>query len=62
MPLSSIEHYHSLVSLDTHPRRNASIFGYPSWVYKATNGKNGKVYCLRRLEGSHFIGYMIFSR
>ena len=35
MPLTTLEHYHSLVPLDTHPRRNASIFGYPSWVYNA---------------------------
>lgn len=54
MPNSQLPHldnYHSLVALDTSHRKNASIFGYPSWVYKATSTKTGKLYCLRRLEG-----------
>ncbi|KAH8131555.1 hypothetical protein FP744_10002002 [Trichoderma asperellum] len=54
MPGSQLPHldnYHSLVALDTTHRKNAGIFGYPSWVYKATSSKDGKVYCLRRLEG-----------
>ncbi|RAL63532.1 hypothetical protein DID88_003576 [Monilinia fructigena] len=45
--------YHSLVALDTTPIRSAAVFGYPSWVYKAVSVKNGKHYCLRRLEGFH---------
>ncbi|KAA8569033.1 hypothetical protein MFRU_047g00360 [Monilinia fructicola] len=45
--------YHSLVALDTSPIRSAAVFGYPSWVYKAISVKNGKHYCLRRLEGFH---------
>lgn len=54
MPGSQLPHldnYHSLVALDTTHRKNAGIFGYPSWVYKATSSKNGKILCLRRLEG-----------
>lgn len=49
--LPQLDNYHSLVPLDTTHRKNAGIFGYPSWVYKATSSKNGKLYCLRRLEG-----------
>ncbi|KAL7947841.1 hypothetical protein V8C42DRAFT_315844 [Trichoderma barbatum] len=49
--LPQLDSYHSLVALDTTHRKNANIFGYPSWVYKATSSKNGNLYCLRRLEG-----------
>jgi PAB-dependent poly(A)-specific ribonuclease subunit 3 len=46
-----LDNYHSLVALDTTHQKNALVFGYPSWVYKAQSSKNGKFYCLRRLEG-----------
>ncbi|KAK5999000.1 PAN2-PAN3 deadenylation complex subunit PAN3 [Cladobotryum mycophilum] len=49
--LPQLDNYHSLVALDTTHRKNANIFGYPSWVYKATSSKTGNIYCLRRLEG-----------
>ncbi|KAM5347128.1 hypothetical protein ACJ41O_010133 [Fusarium nematophilum] len=49
--LPQLDNYHSLVPLDTTHRKNANIFGYPSWVYKATATKTGALYCLRRLEG-----------
>lgn len=49
--LPQLDNYHSLVALDTTHRKNANIFGYPSWVYKATSTKTGNIYCLRRLEG-----------
>ncbi|PHH69929.1 hypothetical protein CDD80_6370 [Ophiocordyceps camponoti-rufipedis] len=49
--LPQLDNYHSLVALDTTHRKNPSIFGYPSWVYKATSSKTGHVYILRRLEG-----------
>uniref|UniRef100_A0A8H7TVJ1 PAN2-PAN3 deadenylation complex subunit PAN3 n=1 Tax=Bionectria ochroleuca TaxID=29856 RepID=A0A8H7TVJ1_BIOOC len=49
--LPQLDNYHSLVALDTTHRKNANIFGYPSWVYKATSTKSGRIYCLRRLEG-----------
>lgn len=49
--LPQLDNYHSLVALDTTHRKNAGIFGYPSWVYKAISTKNGKFCCLRRLEG-----------
>ncbi|KAF2843481.1 PAB-dependent poly(A)-specific ribonuclease subunit PAN3 [Patellaria atrata CBS 101060] len=48
---AQIEHFHSLVPLDTNNRPNASTFGYPSWVYKAVSSKDGFTYALRRLEG-----------
>jgi len=46
-----VEKYHSLFPLDTSQRKNTAVFGYTSWVYKAVSGKDGKYYCLRRLEG-----------
>lgn len=49
--LPQLDNFHSLVPLDTTHRKNANIFGYPSWVYKAMSVKNGNLYCLRRLEG-----------
>lgn len=49
--LPQLDNYHSLVALDTTHRKNANIFGYPSWVYKATSSKTGNLYSLRRLEG-----------
>ncbi|RKU40338.1 PAB-dependent poly(A)-specific ribonuclease subunit 3, variant 2 [Coniochaeta pulveracea] len=50
-PLPQLEKYHSLFPLDTSNRKNTAIFGYPSWVFKAVSSKDGKYYCLRRLEG-----------
>lgn len=49
--LPQLDNYHSLVALDTTHRKNINIFGYPTWVYKATSAKTGNLYCLRRLEG-----------
>ncbi|KAI9886012.1 MAG: hypothetical protein M1823_002179 [Watsoniomyces obsoletus] len=48
---AQLDHFHSLVPLDTTNQKNATVFGYPSWVYKAVSGKDGKIYALRRLEG-----------
>jgi PAB-dependent poly(A)-specific ribonuclease subunit 3 len=50
--LPILDHYHTLVPLDTNHNKNAAVFGYPSWVYKAISSKNGNVYVLRRLEGN----------
>ncbi|OAA60084.1 PAB-dependent poly(A)-specific ribonuclease subunit PAN3 [Cordyceps fumosorosea ARSEF 2679] len=49
--LPQVDNYHSLVALDTTQRKNINIFGYSSWVYKATSSKTGNIYCLRRIEG-----------
>lgn len=49
--LPQLDNYHSLVALDTTQRKNANLFGYTSWVYKATSSKTGNVYSLRRIEG-----------
>ncbi|KAI0017906.1 hypothetical protein F4780DRAFT_781898 [Xylariomycetidae sp. FL0641] len=49
--LPSLQQYHSLVPLDTKLRGSASVFGLPTWVWKATSRKNGNIYCLRRIEG-----------
>ena len=47
----SIEHFHSLVALDTNNQKGSATFGYPSWIYKATSGRDGHTYALRRIEG-----------
>ncbi|KXL45661.1 hypothetical protein M433DRAFT_511509 [Acidomyces richmondensis BFW] len=46
-----VEHFHSLVALDTNNQKGQSFFGYPSWVYKATSMKDGHIYALRRIAG-----------
>lgn len=51
--LPHLDHFHSLVPLDTHNQKNANIFGYPTWIYKAVSSKDGKTYALRRLEGNY---------
>lgn len=48
-----LDHFHSLVPLDLSHQKNAAIFGYPSWVYKAQSSKDGNFYALRRLEGEY---------
>ncbi|PGH15964.1 PAB-dependent poly(A)-specific ribonuclease subunit PAN3 [Helicocarpus griseus UAMH5409] len=48
---AQIDHFHTLVPLDLSHQKNATIFGYPSWVYKAQSSKDGNFYALRRLEG-----------
>lgn len=48
-----LENYHSLVpldKLDTPHRKNTSIFGWTSWLFKAFSTKNGRIYCLRRVQ------------
>lgn len=48
-----LENYHSLVpldKLDTPHRKNTSIFGWTSWLFKAFSTKTGRVYCLRRIQ------------
>ena len=49
--LPRLDSYHSLVPLDTSNRKNPTVFGYSTWVYKAMSSKHGRIYCLRRLEG-----------
>jgi PAB-dependent poly(A)-specific ribonuclease subunit 3 len=46
-----VDHFHSLVPLDTTSLKNPGVFGYTSWIYKAVSSKDGKTYALRRLEG-----------
>lgn len=48
-----LENYHSLVpldKLDTPHRKNTSIFGWTSWLFKAFSTKTGRIYCLRRIQ------------
>ncbi|KAL3472003.1 PAB-dependent poly(A)-specific ribonuclease subunit pan3 [Aspergillus californicus] len=48
---AQVDYFHSLVPLDLNLQKNATIFGYPSWIYKAQSSKDGCFYALRRLEG-----------
>jgi len=47
----TIEHFHSLVPLDTNNQKSSGVLGYINWVYKAVSSKDGCTYVLRRLEG-----------
>ena len=46
-----LEHFHSIVALDTNTQKAPNAYGYPNWVYKAVSNKDGYTYALRRLEG-----------
>ncbi|KAL2758368.1 hypothetical protein ACRALDRAFT_2040569 [Sodiomyces alcalophilus JCM 7366] len=48
--LPNVDHFTSLVPLDTNNRESSTIFGYTSWVYKAVSQENGRTYCLRRIK------------
>ncbi|KAE8151961.1 PAB-dependent poly(A)-specific ribonuclease subunit pan3 [Aspergillus avenaceus] len=48
---AQVDYFHSLVPLDLNHQKNATVFGFPSWVYKAQSSKDGNFYALRRLEG-----------
>ncbi|PLN85547.1 poly(A) ribonuclease subunit [Aspergillus taichungensis] len=48
---AQVDYFHSLVPLDLNHQKNATVFGFPSWVYKAQSSKDGNFYVLRRLEG-----------
>jgi PAB-dependent poly(A)-specific ribonuclease subunit 3 len=49
--LPHLDHFHSLVPIDTNNQRTSTMFGYPTWIYKAISSKDGKTYAIRRLEG-----------
>lgn len=42
--------YHSLMPINTETP-TTRVFGYPTWAYRAVSNRDGKVYCLRRIEG-----------
>lgn len=46
-----IAHFQSLYPLDTSATKNASIYGYPTSIYKAKSSQDGRYYALRRVEG-----------
>lgn len=52
---AQVDYFHSLVPLDLSHQKNATIFGFPSWVYKAQSSKDGNFYALRRLEGMYHL-------
>ena len=43
--------YYGFVPLDDTSERSAKVFGYPTWVYRATSKVDGSPYVLRRIEG-----------
>ena len=47
----SVEHFHTLVALDVNSQKGPGTLGYPSSVYKATSGRDGHIFALRRIEG-----------
>lgn len=51
----AVEHFHSLVPLDTNAQKTNHTYGYKTWVYKATSSKDGNAYVLRRIEGRSII-------
>jgi len=51
LPHNVDNHFHSLVALDSTNQKTATVFGYPSWIYKATSSIDGNTYALRRIEG-----------
>lgn len=57
---AQVDYFHSLVPLDLNHQKNATIFGFPSWVYKAQSSKDGNFYVLRRLEGILFFFFFFF--
>lgn len=48
-----VDKYHSLVLLDSNlnTKENGAPGESPQWVYKCMNGKDGKQYALRRIQG-----------
>ncbi|KAG5354880.1 PAB-dependent poly(A)-specific ribonuclease subunit PAN3 [Yarrowia sp. B02] len=48
-----VDKYHSLVLLDSNlnSKENGAQGESPQWVYKCMNGKDGKQYALRRIQG-----------
>ncbi|CAH1776344.1 unnamed protein product [Owenia fusiformis] len=53
-----VDTYHDLVPLEAppmNPMQKSTTFGYPTTCYKATNMKNGLVYCLRRIHGFRLV-------
>ena len=47
----AIAHFHTLYPLDTSQTKNATIYGYPTSIYKAKSSQDGRYYALRRVEG-----------
>lgn len=48
---AAIAHFQSLYPLDTSATKNASLYGYPTSIYKAKSSQDGRYYALRRVEG-----------
>lgn len=46
-----VDKYHSLVLLDSNLNSKENQGESPQWVYKCMNGKDGKQYALRRIQG-----------
>ncbi|KAL9088648.1 MAG: hypothetical protein Q9159_002984 [Coniocarpon cinnabarinum] len=47
----AVEHFHSLVPLDTVSQKSSNVFGYSTWLYKVMSSQDGNYYTLRRIAG-----------
>ncbi|KAL8789986.1 MAG: hypothetical protein Q9213_000872 [Squamulea squamosa] len=47
----TIAHYHSLVPLVNNSQKTNTLFGYQNHAYRAESNIDGRLYCLRRLQG-----------
>lgn len=59
-----VDNYHNLVPLEpppVNPMQKSSTFGYQTSTYKATNTKDGLVYCLRRIHGASLPRHLLVS-
>ena len=46
-----VDEFHSLVPLDINTHKGSHMYGWKTWVYKATRSRDGATYVLRRIEG-----------
>lgn len=43
--------YHTLYPIDKHFDKTEKSFGYPATIFKCVSDQDGRLYCMRRLEG-----------
>ncbi|TPX51602.1 hypothetical protein SeMB42_g00074 [Synchytrium endobioticum] len=53
--------YYSFIPLDDHQERSVKVFGYSTWVYRATSKVDGNPYVLRRIEGFRLLNESAMS-
>ncbi|TPX34253.1 hypothetical protein SmJEL517_g03044 [Synchytrium microbalum] len=58
---SELHVYSNFLPLDDHLERSVKVFGYPTWVYRATNRSDGNPYVLRRIEGFRLLNELAMT-